>query len=81
MSAKKAIDSVEFFSQLDTARSDNKKVVDFYDNVAENYNETLKEIGYTNTTDYLASLVKKQLGELEKDFLATGAGPRNTAQL
>ena len=51
MSSKEAIDSVEFFSELDTARDDNNKVVTFYDNVATNYNETLKEMGYTITTD------------------------------
>ena len=62
MSSKEAIDSVEFFSELDTARGDNNKVVTFYENVASNYNETLKEMGYTITTDYLASLMKENLG-------------------
>ena len=62
MSSKEAIDSVEFFSELDTARDDNNKVVTFYENVATNYNETLKEMGYTITTDYLASLMKENLG-------------------
>ena len=53
---------VEFFKELEDARADNTKVVEFYGNHAKDYNDTLHLMGYNKCTDRLASLLKEHLG-------------------
>jgi len=68
-----------FFAGLDSTRDDIDKVVTYYNDTADGYNELLHNSGYTNTTDYCSDLLKNYLEECsDPEVFDVGCGSGKT---